>query len=76
MGKTRQEDRPRHKNSEEIRELMDMYGLSTVDLAEMTGVKKNTVYSWFRPSDSQYSRNPPNQIVELVKLKCDKLYEL
>ena len=76
MGRNREVERPRHANAEKIRELMDTYGLSTVDLAEMAGVKKNTVYSWFRPSDSVFSRNPPDQVVELVRLKCDRLYEL
>lgn len=76
MGKERDDTRRRHPKTEIIIGLMEEYGLSRKDLEEMAEVSQHAVQSWLRPMDNVSFREPQNSTMTLLKMKCERLYEL
>lgn len=55
------------KNSERVRQMYVMSGLTYAQLSELTDIKQNTLACWITGR-----RNPPDYVVEFIR---DKLKE-
>lgn len=76
MPKDKDDSKSRHPKTEIIINMMEEYGLSRRDLEEMAEVSSHAVSSWLRPQDNVSFREPPNNVISLIRMKCNHLYEL
>ena len=60
----------------ELQDIMETYGLSKVDLAEITGNSHHTVTAWTRSSDTNAYREIPRATISLLRYAVRELYRL
>lgn len=55
------------KNSEKVRQLYIMSGLTYEELSKLTGIRQNTLACWITGR-----RNPPDYVVDLIRAKINQ----
>lgn len=57
-------------NKDKLTKIMNEHNLDRYDVAQITGVRKSTVDTWFMSSKG--FRNMPDNVLELLELKIAK----
>jgi len=65
---------PQETNNRKLRALVDSYGITRTQVADLIGVSPETVKNWLRSESSANHRKMPSYALELIKIKAEQVF--
>jgi transposase-like protein len=65
---------PEESNNKELRKLVEDYGITRTQVADLIGASPETVKNWLRSEDSANFRKMPSYALELIKIKAEQVF--
>lgn len=65
---------PQDSNNKKLRTLVDDYGITRTQVADLIGVSPETVKNWLRGEASANYRKMPSYALELIKIKAAQVF--